>query len=532
MTVRIRPSSLFLGTVGSAIALAVAAPAQAQDALSLLNEKCSACHERQADGGLSRISDVRKTPEGWFMNIFRMENLHGLEVTGEERSILIKYLSDTQGLAPSESAGYRYVLERTPGAIDSAPNDELFTMCGRCHTFARVALQRRDEEEWRTLAHFHLGQYPTAEYQALGRDRDWIGIATNDVPPELAKIFPLETDAWTAWKDKPSPDFSATWVTAGRRPGAGFSEGLVEITKTGDDTYDTKIALNIGGKAVEYDEKAIVYTGHEWRGSHSSPEGTWREVLTASENGNTMTGRVFLRDNDVVGIPITSVRVEGADPQIIAVDPPYIKQGGTARVTIVGTGLGENLNFGDGVEVTNVVAQSPTKIVAELRASADAPIGPHDVTAGEAGVVEAFVVYDKVDGVVVTPGETIARVGGGGGPIPSVPAQFEAVGIMAGPDGEVGTDDDVVIGVMEAEWRADNFDEFAAMLEDAKFAGTIDQNGLFSPGIAGPNPERHMSTNNVGNLAVIATVDDDGNKVEGGGHLFVTVQRFIDPPIR
>ena len=41
-----------------------------------------------------------------------------------------------------------------------------------------------------------------------------------------------------------------------------------------------------------------------------------------------------------------------------------------------------------------------------------------------------------------------------------------------------------------------------------------------------------MSTNNVGNLSVTATIDDNGNKVEGKGQLFVTVQRFIDPPIR
>lgn len=41
-----------------------------------------------------------------------------------------------------------------------------------------------------------------------------------------------------------------------------------------------------------------------------------------------------------------------------------------------------------------------------------------------------------------------------------------------------------------------------------------------------------MNTNNAGNLAVIGTVDDDGNKVEGRAQLFVTVQRFVDALIR
>ena len=69
-------------------------------------------------------------------------------------------------------------------------------------------------------------------------------------------------------------------------------------------------------------------------------------------------------------------------------------------------------------------------------------------------------------------------------------------------------------------------------MEDAKFAGTIDAAGLFTPGDAGPNPERPMSTNNAGNLKVIATVEDGGESLTGEAHLYATVQRFVDTPIR
>jgi hypothetical protein len=55
--------------------------------------------------------------------------------------------------------------------------------------------------------------------------------------------------------------------------------------------------------------------------------------------------------------------------------------------------------------------------------------------------------------------------------------------------------------------------------------------GVFTPGDAGPNPQRKMSTNNAGNLKVIAAVDDAGKSLTGEGHMIVTVQRWNNPPI-
>jgi quinohemoprotein amine dehydrogenase len=113
-----------------------------------------------------------------------------------------------------------------------------------------------------------------------------------------------------------------------------------------------------------------------------------------------------------------------------------------------------------------------------------------------------------------------------------VPAQFEAIAWLEGPDGQAGTDDDVEIGAMPATWAVQNFDQVAQELDDAAFAGEIQTNGLFLPAEAGPNAERPYGTNNAGNLKVIATVEDDGQTVTGEGQLLVTVQRWNDPPIR
>ncbi|MFD2442168.1 hypothetical protein ACFSS8_22460 [Paracoccus kondratievae] len=69
-------------------------------------------------------------------------------------------------------------------------------------------------------------------------------------------------------------------------------------------------------------------------------------------------------------------------------------------------------------------------------------------------------------------------------------------------------------------------------MQDAKFAGSISDTGLFTPAGAGPNPERPMQTNNAGNLKVIATVETETGPLSAEAHLYATVQRFVDAPIR
>ncbi|MCB1804605.1 MAG: quinohemoprotein amine dehydrogenase subunit alpha, partial [Candidatus Competibacteraceae bacterium] len=96
--------------------------AHATDAETLLNERCASCHQPLSDGGLSRISEIRKTPEGWDMTIVRMMLLHGVQLASDERQTLVKLLSDQLGLAPAETAPWRYILERQPNVIESPPD--------------------------------------------------------------------------------------------------------------------------------------------------------------------------------------------------------------------------------------------------------------------------------------------------------------------------------------------------------------------------------------------------------------------------
>jgi quinohemoprotein amine dehydrogenase len=511
---------LALGTLAWAL-VATNGAAHGQDAQAVLDARCAACHERTAEGGLARISEVRKTPEGWDMTIARMMIMHGVEVTPDERHALVKYLADTQGLAPAETKDFRYILERRPGVIETPPTPDLGTMCARCHSWARTALQRRTEDDWLKHMHFHLGQFPTIEYQALGRDRNWWDIASKELPPKLAELFPLKTPEWDGWKGHASPDLSGEWRFVGHTAGQGDYQGKVTIASQGKDTYAYKLRFAYDdGKELEGTGNGILYTGYEWRSRTTVGDQVSLDVFEVSEDGNRMTGRDFAEDADAIGGPITVVREQGS--HVLAVHPPYLKAGESAQIAIHGVGLAGDVNLGDGVEVDKVVSADPDTVVVQASAAPDADAGVRAVKVGGTATQGLFTVYHQIDRVTVEPAYTIARVGDNGGPLPPVPAQFDAI----------GWDGNLRIGPVPATFTVGNFDQAAAELDDAKFAGEMQPNGLFMPAGAGPNPKRPFHTNNAGNLKVIATVQDSGQTVTGEGQLLVTVQRWNDPPIR
>jgi quinohemoprotein amine dehydrogenase len=511
------------------LALVTLAPAHADS--RLLEEKCSSCHVPVSGGGLERIKDQRKTPEGWDMTIVRMMLLHGVQLSGDDRGALVKHLADTQGLTPQETAGWRYVLERRPNVFDRQPDDTLAQLCARCHTYARLALQRRTQAEWEKLSHFHLGQYPTAEYQALGRDRNWWEIISTEAPPMLAKAYPLDGDTWKKWQSRATADLAGNWRVVGHQPGAGPYHGSMRVKRDGGDNYSLELSLQFaGGASMSGSGRAILYSGHEWRASVDLNGKPILQVLALGDDG-ALEGRWFLEEQDARGGDMRAVRNDGA-ARILSLSPAYLRAGDTGRIAIHGVNLSGMVDLGDGVTIERTLQQERDSIVVDVRSTPNSGNGPRRVRVGSASAGGLFAVYGRVDSVRVEPATAISRVGGGGGAIAAVPAQFDAVGYLNGPDGAPGTDDDMRIGVMPASWATRAADEIAEQMQDTKHAGAIDASGLFTPADAGPNPARPFSTNNAGNLSIVATVDDAGKTVTGSGHLVVTVQRWNDPPIR
>jgi len=499
---------------------AVAAP---DPGAALVRSHCSGCHHETKPGQFERISAIRKTPEGWVMTLFRMRQVHHLVLADDVHDAIVRHLADTQGLAPSEAAPARFALERRPNVQDLDLGPELGVMCGRCHSLARVALQRRDTAEWLKHMHFHVGQYPTLEYQASGRDRPWWQIASTVLPAELGKRFPYATSAWSDWQKQPKRDLSGRWVVVGHVPGGRDFYGSADIAREPGGDYRARYALTeVNGAALGGESHAIVYTGYEWRGRATLGGRPVREIYAASEDGTRLSGRWLDPDHAELGGEWTAIRADAA-PTVLAVLPRAARAGAGGRVVVVGSGLGgaEPVSFGAGTTAT-VARRDANLLEADVAVAADAAPGARTVRAGAAA--GELVVYRQIDQLDVRPGYGIARLGGG--KVAPVAAQFEAFASTRLPGGEL-----VALGPVAADWSAVPYDDEARRTADDKYAGQMGPSGRYLPAVAGPNPTREFSGDNVGNLAVVASVRDGERAVEGRGHLVVTVQRWITPPI-
>lgn len=500
---------------------------------ALLLQKCGGCHAGKQK--LERISTIRKSPEGWDMTIVRMGIWHQVEVTRAERKALVKHLADTQGLAPEESAPYRAFLERQPNLIDVAPSEQLAQMCGRCHSFGRVALQRRDTQEWRKLVHTHMGQYPSVEYSALGRDRNWFDLAVGETASKLGELYPQSTAAWSKWRGATHRPPTGRWRVAGHRPGIGDYAGYMRVRALSGDRYAVTYDLLYGdGNRLTGEGESIVYAGYEWRGSALLGNQETRSIFALSADGRTMAGRWFMRGADEIGARFEAVRMDGARPgTIVAVSPALLKSGATTTVRISGVKLAtawlERPDLGPDVRVERGIRVSDDEALLTVTVAEGAAIGWRKLGPGPAGSDAKLAVYRQFDSIRVEPEFAIARLGGGANA--AVTAQFEAIAFLNGADGQPGTADDVRLGPVNASWSVDNNDEKAKAANDAAFAGVMEPTGRFWPGLAGQNPARNHQSN-AGDLAVLASVGAGAQALSAKGRLVVTAQRWNTPPLR
>ena len=505
------------------LAMALQQPAHAADGQTIINAKCMACHTPEGNNSLSRISHQRKTPEGWLMSIARMQVMYGLKISDEDRRAVVKFLADKQGLAPSETDGVRYALERRLNTVEHFDSN-FEQMCARCHSAARIALQRRPAAEWEKLVNFHLGRWPSLEYQALSRDRDWFDLAKKEMVPELAKRFPLDSKAWSDWqKNRPKAEsLAGEWSFAGHMPGKGDVAGSMSVSGGAGDQFKVSVKGQYAdGTPFDGEGSAVLYNGFEWRGNVKVGDVTLRQVFAALKG--QMQGRMFDKAHDERGLDF--VAAQKGTSHVLGVQPAYLKAGSEAEVSVIGSGLKGKPSFGKGVQVLSVVSETPERVTVKVKADASA-VGAHDVSVGTAKG-GSFAVYQDVAEVKVVPELLVARIGGNGGSTPKVQGAFDAEAWGKGADGKPFR-----IGVFPAKWSVEPFDDRAKEDGDVKFAGVMDaDSGVFTPGDAGPNPQRKMMTNNAGNLKVVAEVDDAGQARKGEGHMFVTVQRWNNPPI-
>ena len=498
------------------------------EAKTILDTKCTACHAGSATSGLSRVSEQRKTPEAWMMTLKRMKEDHGLKLTKSENEKVVKYLSDTQGLNYDETVDYRYILEKTPNYQESTNLAGQFTeVCARCHSAARGTLQRRSSEEWSKIVDLHLGKFPTTEYQSLARDRDWYGIAKNEIVPYLNKHFNNDKE----FKLEKN-DFEGSWSFYGHRLGEGDFSLTMKVAKESDDKY--KISIDgsfVDGRKIQGEGYSDVYSGYEWRAILKINGIKYKQVFAFDSKTGKLYGSMFETLHPEEHSTLTGVK-HGTNKAILGVYPKSIKAGSSEIITIAGANLTGNVKLSSGLTVNKVLEKTSSKIVLDVTASSKYDSKLIDLMVGSTKFDEDLVVYKKIDTLKVYPTYAIARVGDGGGKMPKQHAIFEAHGYLSGKDGKIGTSDDISLGKVDAKWNVLPFDERAKIDEDVKFTGDMDSySGRFTPSFAGPNPKRRFGTNNAGNLKIIATYKDGAKTLEADSHLIVTVQKWVNPPI-
>src|SRR5277367_3171969 len=150
------------GRGGAAAAPAAAAEPGIPVTDALTVSKCSSCHTKDEKDNLSRISWIRTTPEGWEEAIKRMIRLNGLTLAPADAKAIVKYLSNSHGLAPEEAKPVMYMTEHRI-QDEVIPNESVRSTCNYCHALGRVFQWHRTREEWSLLADTHSALYTQAE---------------------------------------------------------------------------------------------------------------------------------------------------------------------------------------------------------------------------------------------------------------------------------------------------------------------------------------------------------------------------------
>ena len=510
-------------------------------------QSCSACHARDSSGRMSRLSYMRKTPEGWQTSLRRMIALNELRIDPATAREVVRYLSNHHGLAPEELRPGMFEVERR--MVDFEYDDEdTNETCVPCHSLGRVITQRRTQEEWELLMATHQGYYPLSEGTLLYRGPP---PGSPDAPRDtrhpmdraisyLAEAYPLETPEWSEWSSTMRPArLAGTWTVTATQTGHGrlFGEMVIEATPGTDDEFTTRTTLTYArtGETLTRQGSTSIYTGYQWRGRSTLTNGLdpLREVLLVERDWDQMSGRWFSGDYDEFGLNVTLDRVR-SDPIVTGMEPRALERGAVGQeVRIFGANLPPTLDaaaidLGPGIAVRRVGQTASGSTTLTVDVSADAPVGPRDIFAAGARRPGAGFVYDEVHSIRVNPAWGMARVGGAA--MPKRYVQFEARAYHDGPDGETETDDDVDLGMIDAEW---SIEEYAATFDDddIDFVGGIDQTGLFTPALDGPNPERSGDRNNIGDVWVVASYAPDATSpdrpLRARAHLISTVPLYM-----
>ncbi len=509
---------------------------------ALVQSRCAMCHASQQGGKLESIESARKTPEGWEMTLDRMIRTHGLHLQPEDGAALVKYLSDQYGLAPAEVAPYQYALEKRNNNVAQPDLPKIVQgSCTQCHSYARIALQRRTAEAWKKVLDMKLALITNTENVTASSgllSNYWYEDASKEAVPYIVKQFPFSSSAWSKWQAAVKPNYAGTWKIVGHDPGKGGEyTGQLTLKDLGDDRYEGEFTHEFSDGSKESGKTtAVVYTGFQWRGVAQFADGKkQQEIFFGGEDGSTLSGRRLLTGLGDLGMDETLYRKKDV-ARLLTIIPAALKTGETQKVKLFGTSFpaavsDSALQFGDGVKVQSLTRNGDDTIIAEVMTEGNAGVGARQIKVSGVQGDATLQVYATVDYLRLAPEQGFARPGGI--KARKVMEQFEAIGYGNGKDGLKGTKDDIKLGrVAPVKW---NIEENVVRNndDDVQFVGKVDENGLFIPAEDGPNPKRERMEHNVGDVWVEAWYTPGGAKRPIGARapLLVMPEKFSFQPI-
>ncbi len=348
-----------------------------------------------------------------------------------------------------------------------------------------------------------------------------------------------------------NPKLEGKWLLIGYQQGKGRVFGTVTVEPgagAGEFITKTEIQYATSGITLSRTGKSVLYTGYSWRGRSTRSKAAatsvssadpgsdpqeWREALFVARDANTMDGRFFWGGYQEFGIDAHLTRI-GTTPLVAGASVFALKSPSTNQIQIYGANFGADIkpsdfSFGSGITVKRILKRSPLVQTVEVEVSPNLPVAIRDISLNHSTAERAFTVYDKISYIKVTPDASMARLGG----VVAAKqfAQFEAIAYAAGPDGKAQTADDIPLGPISAHWALEEFVSTPGD-DDIKFVGGINDNGLFTPNVEGPNPERRKQannypTNNWGDVWVAATFDSPGGPMKARSYLVVTIPVYM-----
>lgn len=521
----------------------------------LVQSLCGRCHTRDDREHMTRISYVRKSPEGWARTIKRMGRLHGLQLTPTTAKALVRSLSNSHGLTRAEAERGLYDSERRVHWSEEHHEEDFKRACAQCHPLGRALLQYRDRDEWELLRATHVAMFPLSQRQVGGGppressrrfppsgsstssnnssrrgggssssssrssgssgNRQSRGSGADRVLEKLRKEQPLFTPDWEKWtQNRREVPLAGVWTVSGHETGRGDVWGTLELKRTEADSYDGVWTLEwADGTKARRESKGILYAGYSWRGRAQQDNESWREVLLLDAAWQTFQGRLFSGSYDEIGVDVKLHRDDGR-ARLVATQHGALEvpsQGHVVHVLANST-LPESLAVadffaGDGLTVTKVERLGARRAAVTVDVAAGTKLGTRTIAYGNDPAGVQLTLYDTVDYVRVTPRQGLSRVGGA--QHPRQYERFEAYAVHRGKDGKLYTDDDVDLFQVRPKWTLQEF-RVRDDDDDLAFVGRIDpESGVFTPNVDGPNPERKWQANNIGDVFVCCEIELD-----------------------